>query len=310
MSNPSSSEASGPAPIEAIDRALMLLISLSEAGPDGVPLANLGRDLGLNKSTAYRALSTMRARGFVTQDTDGSYRLGPAAIGLGADYFGPASLTQLLHPALIVLAREVDELVHLGILNGDRVDTTSTRSSPTKPSASGRRSDATPPPRLPHSDAQSWPTGRFPMIISTPMPHRRPPPRNCATPSPRPGSAAMPPRSRRTNWAPLPARFQHGVAGDVQAGVDAQHAIDGGVRHGSRVLVSRPLASSFLPCDLPARFSCGSRHRGCGRRWRSRVWRASARRSITSSISWPTNSHSHPRRQGWGPGDRRGPATG
>ena len=121
MSNPSSSEASGPAPIEAIDRALMLLISLSEAGPDGVPLANLGRDLGLNKSTAYRALSTMRARGFVTQDTDGSYRLGPAAIGLGADYFGPASLTQLLHPALIVLAREVDELVHLGILNGDRV---------------------------------------------------------------------------------------------------------------------------------------------------------------------------------------------
>ncbi|NLA29654.1 MAG: IclR family transcriptional regulator [Propionibacterium sp.] len=111
----------GPAPIEAIDRALTLLTSLSEAGPESVPLAALCRGLGLNKSTAYRALTTMRARGFVSQDLDGSYRLGPAAISLGAGYFGPASLTRLLHPALIVVAREVDELVHLGVLNGDRV---------------------------------------------------------------------------------------------------------------------------------------------------------------------------------------------
>lgn len=111
----------GPAPVEAIDRALALLTALSEAGPEGASLVALGRELGMNKSTAYRALATMRARGYVSQDADGSYRLGPAAVGLGAQYFGPASLAQLLHPALLVLARDLDELVHLGILNGDRV---------------------------------------------------------------------------------------------------------------------------------------------------------------------------------------------
>lgn len=114
-------EAPGPTPVEAIDRALALLTALSEVGPEGTSLVALCRELGMNKSTAYRALATMRARGYVSQDADGSYRLGPTAVGLGAHYFGPASLAQLLHPALLVLARDLDELVHLGVLNGDRV---------------------------------------------------------------------------------------------------------------------------------------------------------------------------------------------
>ncbi|MGB3954523.1 MAG: IclR family transcriptional regulator [Brooklawnia sp.] len=114
-------DAQGPAPVEAIDRALALLSALSEAGPEGTSLVALCRDLHLNKSTAYRALATMRTRGYVSQDADGSYRLGPAAVGLGAAYFGPSSLAQLTHPALLVLARDLDELVHLGVLNGDRV---------------------------------------------------------------------------------------------------------------------------------------------------------------------------------------------
>ena len=121
ITNPSVPDPGGPAPIEAIDRALTLLTGLAEAGPEPVPLTALCRHLNLNKSTAYRALATMRARGFVSQDLDGGYRLGAAAIGLGANYFGPAALAQSLHPALVVLAREVDELVHLGVLNGDRV---------------------------------------------------------------------------------------------------------------------------------------------------------------------------------------------
>lgn len=111
----------GPAPVEAIDRALVLLSTLAESDPSGSSLMALCRDVGMNKSTAYRALTTMRARGFVTQEVDGSYRIGPAAIALGARFFGPDSLAQLLHPALLVLSRELDELVHLGILNGDRV---------------------------------------------------------------------------------------------------------------------------------------------------------------------------------------------
>lgn len=117
----SPAQQTGPMPVEAIERALALLDALAQAGPAGIALARLCRDLELNKSTAYRALATMRARGYVVQDANSTYRLGPAAIALGASLLAPESLAQQLHPALVVLARELGELVHLGTLHGDRV---------------------------------------------------------------------------------------------------------------------------------------------------------------------------------------------
>ena len=109
-------------PIEAIDRALLLLNELAAAGAKGAALADLAQALGINKSTAYRALFTLRARDFVQQDADtGHYLLGPAAIALGTRYLDGDSLAVLLHPALVALSREVDELVHLGVLAADRV---------------------------------------------------------------------------------------------------------------------------------------------------------------------------------------------
>ena len=108
--------------VEAIDRALSLLTALSQAGPKGAPLTELAVATGVNKSTAYRALSTMRAHGFVTQSAStGDYRLGAAAMALGQQFLTPQSLAQSLHPALIALSHEADELVHLGVLIGDQV---------------------------------------------------------------------------------------------------------------------------------------------------------------------------------------------
>ncbi len=108
--------------MEAIDRALMLLTALAEAGPDGAALAELSNTTGVNKSTAYRALSTMRSHGFVAQsDVTGDYRLGTTAMTLGERFLTPQSLVQSLHPALVALSREADELVHLGVLVGDEV---------------------------------------------------------------------------------------------------------------------------------------------------------------------------------------------
>lgn len=109
-------------PIEAIDRALLLLNELSGVGPKGASLADLAEALGLNKSTAYRALFTLRARDYVQQDAEtGHYQLGSAAIALGTSYLDGEGLAVLLHPALVALSREVDELVHLGVLTDDRV---------------------------------------------------------------------------------------------------------------------------------------------------------------------------------------------
>ena len=111
-----------PPRIEAIDRALRLLTALSRAGPAGSSLADLAAGAGVNKSTAYRALSTMRGQDFVTQSfEDGRYHLGPAAMDLGAGFLTPESLVQLLRPALVALSRATDELVHLGVMAEDHV---------------------------------------------------------------------------------------------------------------------------------------------------------------------------------------------
>lgn len=112
-----------PAPkIEAVERALRLLVALADAGPAGATLANLASSIGANKSTAYRALATMRAEGFVAQSgTVGEYRLGAVSMSLGARFWAPRNLASALHPALVALSRKSNELVHLGVLIDDRV---------------------------------------------------------------------------------------------------------------------------------------------------------------------------------------------
>ncbi|MBX9245004.1 IclR family transcriptional regulator [Actinotalea ferrariae] len=134
-----------PSPVEAVDRALRVLEALAAAGPHGASLAELAAGLGLNKTTIHRTLAALRHRGFAMQEPSGRYALGPAATRLGDDYFGEENLPVLLHPALVALSREVDELVHLGVLSGREVVYLD-KVEPERPvrvwSAIGRRSPA------------------------------------------------------------------------------------------------------------------------------------------------------------------------
>lgn len=107
--------------VESIDRALTLLVELAGHGSSGATLATLAAGAGLNKATAYRALSTLRRRGFAVQDEAGAYAIGPAALALGEDAYGPRALAHDLHPALTALSAATNELVHLGAFEGDAV---------------------------------------------------------------------------------------------------------------------------------------------------------------------------------------------
>ena len=107
--------------VEAIDRAITLLTTLAQLGPEGAGLAELCERAGVNKSTAYRALATFRARGFAVQLANGNYALGPAATGLADRFLGGENLVAHLHPALVELSREAQELVHLGGWEGEDV---------------------------------------------------------------------------------------------------------------------------------------------------------------------------------------------
>lgn len=113
----------GQAPrVEAVDRALLLLLALAAAGPSGATLAELAEAADANRSTAYRALTTLKLRGFAIQaDPNGPYQLGPAAMDLADRAYTPRNLARAIHPALVALSRAADELVHLGVLVGDQV---------------------------------------------------------------------------------------------------------------------------------------------------------------------------------------------
>ena len=133
-------------PVESVDRALLALQLLARAGARGLGLAELAAALGLNKSTAHRALAALRFRGFVTQDpASGGYVLGPAATQLSDDFFSDENLPVLLHAGLVALCGAADELVHLGVLSGTHVvylDKVEPERSVRVWSAVGRRSPA------------------------------------------------------------------------------------------------------------------------------------------------------------------------
>jgi DNA-binding IclR family transcriptional regulator len=111
-----------PPRIEAVDRAVRLLVALAEAGAEGAALGDLADKVGVNKSTAHRALGTLRAHSFAMQsEGTGRYRLGPSAIALGEVFWGSDNLQVAVHPALVALSREIGELVHLGVMVDDQV---------------------------------------------------------------------------------------------------------------------------------------------------------------------------------------------
>jgi len=116
------SERATTSPVEAVDRALLVLQALAGAGARGRVLADLAAALDLNKTTVHRTLAALRFRGFVSQDpTTGAYLLGPATTRLVDEFLGDENLPVLLHPALVALCGEVGELVHLGVLSGTEV---------------------------------------------------------------------------------------------------------------------------------------------------------------------------------------------
>lgn len=115
-------EKDAASPVESIDRALVVLVELAAAGTRGLTLGQLAERLGVHKTTVHRALAALRFREFVAQDAEsGAYRLGAGAVTLGDAYYAGDNLAAALHPALVALAQDLDELVHLGVLTGTQI---------------------------------------------------------------------------------------------------------------------------------------------------------------------------------------------
>jgi DNA-binding IclR family transcriptional regulator len=99
-----------------VDKALLALERLGEAGAAGYALARLAAELGLNKGSLHHTLSALRHHDFVEQDNNGNYRLGHGILGLADSYLRDESLRSIIHDGLNALSFRINEICHLGVL--------------------------------------------------------------------------------------------------------------------------------------------------------------------------------------------------
>lgn len=109
--------AGAPHGAQAVWRALAILGAFSDDQPNWT-LAELARAQRLSKPTALRILSALERAGFVVRSGPaGAYRLGTAAIELGARAQRATSVSAAARPELEALARETGETSSLEILH-------------------------------------------------------------------------------------------------------------------------------------------------------------------------------------------------
>ena len=91
---------------------------LSRRGWSGV--TEVARELGTNKSTAYRLLTTLRDRGLVEQDSaTEKYRLGFGLVALASSVTVDLDIVRCSRPVCDRLAEESRETVTVAVLEGD-----------------------------------------------------------------------------------------------------------------------------------------------------------------------------------------------
>ena len=109
-----------PAAVQSVDRALLILEILADAGQVGV--TEIADALGVRKSTASRLIAVLEARGFVEQVSErGKYRLGFAVARLARSGGSQLDLVKVGQDICDRLSVEVGETANLAVLDGDRI---------------------------------------------------------------------------------------------------------------------------------------------------------------------------------------------
>jgi DNA-binding IclR family transcriptional regulator len=118
-------------PIESVDNALRLILLLrnhsgviaadgTPSGP-GMGVAEVARQLGVAPSTAHRLLAMLRHHGFAVQDGRRHYHLGPVFEQVTRGGRPGRELNTVMRPHLDALRKQLQETVHLVVLQGTAV---------------------------------------------------------------------------------------------------------------------------------------------------------------------------------------------
>lgn len=106
---------------QSVLKALDILECLAAANQ---PLSaqEVAQHCGLSRPTAYRLLSTLLTRNYVTSsEGSGRYQIGAKALSLGKSFLERLDLPELAKPDLRELSHVSRETVHLGVLDGTAV---------------------------------------------------------------------------------------------------------------------------------------------------------------------------------------------
>lgn len=118
-SQPGAGQAAPGPSARTLLRGLRLLELLAEGCEGSVTQLSLAT--GLNKGTASRLLATLRDAGYLRQDARRQFHLTGKVLRLADGYTVQLDLRGVAHPFLARLRDEVDETVHLGVMDGDQV---------------------------------------------------------------------------------------------------------------------------------------------------------------------------------------------
>jgi DNA-binding IclR family transcriptional regulator len=103
--------------VQSVERAITILELLARWGWSGV--TEVGNELGVHKSTAFRLLTTLERRGLVEQHADsGKYRLGAGLAHLARGINTDLNLTEQARYGCEWLATRTDETVTLTVPEG------------------------------------------------------------------------------------------------------------------------------------------------------------------------------------------------
>lgn len=106
--------------VHSVDRAISILQVLARRGAVGV--TQIAEELDVHKSTVFRLLSTLEARGLVDQlATRGQYQLGYGVVQLAAGATRTHDISVVSRPICQELAETVGETVNIAIHDGREV---------------------------------------------------------------------------------------------------------------------------------------------------------------------------------------------
>ena len=106
--------------VEALSKGLRILSLFDEKRPSW-RVSDLASAAGLPMPTAYRAVMTLAAEGYLDPLPDGGYRPGVRTLTLGTAALRSLDLVAIATPKLQWLAERSGETVNLAVLTGDRV---------------------------------------------------------------------------------------------------------------------------------------------------------------------------------------------